>query len=124
MNLKAKPIFWWAALIAYAFFLFYTSSRPLPEGMPLPIHPLTDKAIHFGEYLLFALLSFKVFGHRSKCSLLLVITVSLAYAGFNEAYQIYVPQRNPSIYDMGANSAGIFLGALLQYRVLRIFRSR
>jgi VanZ family protein len=118
VSSTTKIIFWWAVLILYATFLFYSSSRPLPKDLPIITHPLTDKAIHFVEYLIFVLLAFKAIRGTNTRTFLVVITISLIFASFNEVYQISIPERNPSIYDMVANSAGIFLGALIRHRIL------
>lgn len=121
VNPKTKIIFWWAVLVIYALILFYISSRPLPEDLPISAYPLTDKAVHFVEYFLFVLLAFKAFHGTNKRTFLVAIFISLIYASFTEFYQTYIPERDPSIYDMGANSAGIFLGAFIRYRVLAVF---
>ncbi|MGQ9477830.1 MAG: VanZ family protein [Candidatus Bipolaricaulia bacterium] len=103
--------FWKAALVLYAAFIFWLSSRPLPEGLPLL--PQWDKLWHFLEYLLFGLLAWQAFLPQSRSGWTWAILLSLGYAGSDELHQLFVPMRTASLLDWLVDSLGIGSGLLL-----------
>ncbi len=106
--MKTRRLFWWAAFILYAVLIFYWSSRPIPEEAPLPRFPGSDKLMHWAEYLLFGLLAFKAFAPRTNTQLFAVLLISLSYAASDEVHHLFVPQREASMIDWGADALGAF----------------
>lgn len=115
-------LLWKAALVLYAGFIFWLSSRPIPEGLPL--FPQGDKLWHFLEYFLFGLLAWRAFLPQSKASWAWAIFLSLGYAGSDELHQLFVPARTASFLDWAVDSLGIAGGLLLGSRLWGLhFRS-
>ena len=101
--MKKKHVWWIAALIAYASFLFIMSSLTMSGGQPLLRFPEGDKVLHFLEFGLFYLLAWKAF-HRQRFAAAFLLTAF--YAGSDEFHQIFVFTREASILDWLADIAG------------------
>ena len=100
---------WIIVLIAYASLVFILSSMTMSGGQPLLRFPGGDKVLHFLEFGLFYLLSWKAFRvHRFIAAFLL----TALYAGSDEFHQIFVATREASILDWLADIAGGACGAL------------
>jgi VanZ family protein len=105
---RAARVLWWVLVLLYAAFMFWVSSIP-------PIQTGTrfaDKIFHFCEYFFFSLLLLKaitneIFRRIQRKELVSVILIGMAYAASDELHQAFVPGRTPSIFDWGADVAGI-----------------
>ena len=114
INRKAV---WIMALVAYASFVFVMSSMTMSGGQPLLRFPGGDKVLHFLEFGLFYLLSWKVFRkHRFVAAFLL----TAFYAGSDEFHQIFVVTREASILDWLADVTGAACSAVGIVLLLRI----
>ncbi len=108
---RVGRLFWKAALVLYAALIFWLSSRPLPEGLPL--FPQWDKLWHLLEYLLFGLLAWQALLPQSRSGWTWAILLSLGYAGSDELHQLFVPMRTASLLDWLVDSLGVASGLLL-----------
>ena len=101
--MRKEQLWWIAALIAYASFVFIMSSMTMSGGQPLLRFPGGDKVLHFLEFGLFYVLAWKAFcRHRIIAAFLL----TAFYAGSDEFHQIFVVTREASILDWLADIAG------------------
>ena len=101
--MNKRQITWIVALIVYASFVFIMSSMPMSGGQPLLRFPGGDKVLHFLEFGLFYLLSWKAFRRRRFIAAFLLTAF---YAGSDEFHQIFVATREASILDWLADIAG------------------
>jgi VanZ family protein len=98
---------WWVATAGYAALLFAVSVMPVAAG---PSVPYLDKAVHLGEYLLFAWLLVQALppialvGGRAWLS-------ATSYGVLMELMQAMVPWRSAEPMDAVANGLGAALGA-------------
>jgi VanZ family protein len=75
-----------------------------------------DKIYHFLEYLIFGILIFRAFpgllrSTRKRLGSLLLILLGLAFAGFDETVQYFVPSRDSSFSDWLADAVGMIAAA-------------
>ena len=115
MN-KRKAL-WRGLLIAYAAAIFAGSSLPMTNGTPLLPFPGGDKILHFGEFFLFGLLA--AAGALGKRPILTAFLLTAVYAGTDEFHQIFVPTREASIADWGADVAGAAFAMGTAFLLLR-----
>ncbi len=108
---------WGTALLLYGGVIFWLSSRPVPEGLPLFPFERGDLLWHFLEYLLFGFLLWKTFLPQERRGWALVLLVSLSYAGSDELHQLFIPTRMASFLDWGTDSLGIVVGLMLGHRL-------
>jgi VanZ family protein len=107
----------WSPLFAWIVLIFALSSIPdvTPGDMKLPAG--TDKAVHFIEYGILAILFLRGLSYDHKrLSPLLVIAAILTGAGvgyMDELYQSRVAGRDSSYFDLAADIAGVLTGSLL-----------
>ena len=111
MSLNVKR---WLPLAVWIVLIFGFSSIPGLTGNRVPLVRGTDKAVHFVEYAVFAMLFYRGLsygGVRIRWSLVIVVIISgTAVAGLDEMYQSYIPRRDSDIYDLAADSAGVVAG--------------
>ncbi len=98
----------WAFLaISQMSVIFYLSSLPGQELMPLPYN--TDKLIHA---FIYAILGFFLTGALPERRLLAII-IGMLYGITDEIHQSFVPMRSCSFYDWLADAIGIMLGSYI-----------
>ena len=95
----------WMALI------FYMSSIPdLPSNNVFLLDFIFKKTAHIIEYTVLFLLWFRALGNRNPLQALMF---SLAYAFTDEIHQLFVPGRTGRLRDVGIDSIGMIISALL-----------
>lgn len=104
-------------LTAWAFFIIYLLTAPMPElqGMGVTYY---DKFIHafmFGVLAYFVFAFFREF--RIKASFLAAVSFTLAalYSAFGEFAQAFAPGRDASELDFLAGAAGALLATIFLY---------
>ncbi len=108
----------WRWLLWGAFVAVWTTALLTTEPVhvaravlaPPVIFP-TAKLLHVAAYSLFAILSGWLF-IPGRLRWLLLVFMSLHAAG-TEFFQRYVPERGPSLWDVGIDHAGIAIGLLI-----------
>jgi len=75
-----------------------------------------DKIAHFGEYLIFALLTFNRRQKRYVMPLILLFAIA------DELHQKFIPGREVEISDLGFNFVGILCGWLIVEEKMKIFK--
>jgi len=114
MNRKTL---WRLLLLLYAGLIFALSSLPFRGGEPILPVPYGDKILHFAEFFLFGLLAAaSSFGRRP---LLTAFLLTALYAGTDEFHQIFVPSRDASFADWGADLGGAVFAVLVAVMFLR-----
>lgn len=103
--------FYWFPVFGWAFLIFSLSNIPA-EKLPSWEIPHVDKAIHFTEFGILAILLWRAFKNSlSQDSKLYAAGFSLIlaflYALFDEWHQRQVMGREPSLLDLFADTLGI-----------------
>jgi VanZ family protein len=103
--LKYLPVVSWMILI------FYISSIPdLPSNKIYVTDFIMKKTAHILEYTVLFLLWFRALGHKNPSKALLF---SVIYAFTDEIHQLFVPGRTGKLRDVGIDSIGMVISALL-----------
>ena len=110
-EIMSRRWIWRALLIGYAAAIFTVSSFPLTNGGPLLPVPYGDKILHFAEFFLFGLIA--AAGSLGRRPVLTALLLTGFYAGTDEFHQIFVPARDASIADWGADFVGAIFAALI-----------
>jgi VanZ family protein len=101
-------------LFAFCLFLFWQSSFPSLETLPL--FPHNDKIMHLLAYAFLAFLAArnlkreKPFFSRTKLKILAILFAGL-YGLSDEIHQAFVPARTASVWDFAADILGSIMGA-------------
>lgn len=103
-NVRRQRVLWAILLLFYAGAIFILSSFPLEAGEPLVPFPHGDKLLHFLEFFVFFVLSWKVMPTRRRLFSSLVLTA--VYAGSDEFHQFFIVTRAASLLDWLADLAG------------------
>ncbi|HER43935.1 MAG TPA: VanZ family protein, partial [Candidatus Eisenbacteria bacterium] len=107
----------WLPLIVWVIMIFSLSSIPGLSSEDIRLPRGYDKAVHFIEYTIFAMLYYRGLsygGVRIRWSIVIIVMMSgIAVAGLDEMYQSYIPRRDSSIFDLTMDSAGVITGTLL-----------
>ena len=114
---------YWTPLYIYAGLIFYLSSIPRP--IPEVEIPFFDKALHICEYAVFGLLASRAFKNSSRKAFfenfkILAILISIIYGISDEFHQVFVSERQFSVFDILADSIGGVLGAFVYGRYYSI----
>jgi len=93
----------------YCILIFYLSSR---SKINIPIHKANiDKILHFLEYAILGILSFRAFYNIRK-KLDLPIIFIIFYSISDELHQSFIPGRDASFYDALADILGGIFGII------------
>lgn len=105
----------WGPVVAWMAMIFVLSSQPTLPSAPYALLDLvTKKSAHFLEFAVLAGLCFRAFallrfGPAVGAATVWALVVSVAYAGFDELHQSYVPNRHPQVSDVLVDTAGVLL---------------
>ncbi len=108
---------YWLPVAAYAGLIAWVSHQPqLPGPTRWLLEVLGDKPLHAIEYSLLGGLCYRAFrqasGRRaSRVALGLAVLASAGYGATDELHQAFVPGREPSSWDILADTLGAALGA-------------
>ncbi len=121
MTLRKKYLkVTWSITGIWAFIVLILSTVPA-SAFPQTEISYMDKAFHFGEFIVLALLMTHAFKY-AKVSLaensLFTLILAGGYGILMELTQLYVPGRSASIYDIMADLAGVAVGVLIAKVVL------
>lgn len=111
-----KLIKYWLPVVIYAIIIFYFSSIP-GQDIP-PLFPYQDVVFHLIEYALFALLinrALKAYNPGiaySRRFLWFFVSV-IIYAVSDEFHQSFVPNRDPSLFDIAWDGIGACIANLI-----------
>ena len=87
------------------------------------VHLLIRKGAHFSVYLVLGILTsnaLRISGVPLKKQILYAFVISVLYAASDEFHQSFVPDRGPSIVDVGIDSAGATVGISLYQGIRKI----
>lgn len=102
------PVILWAVLI------FVSSSIPGNDFPEVDV-PMADKIVHFFIFFVFCVLTHRAVKHQNRFPLLArhhllsSVLLTVAYGVIDEAHQIFVPIRTPSLRDLLADGLGASL---------------
>ena len=107
-------------MAAYAAALIYYSGRP---GSPAIFEYVWDKALHAGAYAGLAILVIRALhGGLGRFRAGLALGAALAatvFGALEEVHQRFVPGRDSSLGDVGADAVGALLAVALAYLIHR-----
>lgn len=118
-NLYKSPFFkYWLPLITWAIIIIIISSIP-GETLPEIGTEFWDKLAHLFIYLIFSLLFIRALKNlpREINHLIIVYSLSLLFALFDELHQYFIPGRDVEMPDLLSNWLGIFIGPFI-FRIL------
>lgn len=125
-NYLGQWIWYSAPVILYAAVIFYFSSLPFPEEkLPdLLFKKLSDKFLHLVEYAVLGVLLYRLFRWAAgpsgaRLALVLAILAGSFYGMTDEFHQSFVPFRESSWLDWGADTIGIVIGSWVSHHLLQ-----
>jgi VanZ family protein len=100
--------------------IFFLSHQPSLDILP-PLFPMQDKVFHAAEYFL---LGISLLLNRDLCprgrEVLFVIAAGVLWGALDEIHQSFIPGRDCSLADFGADILGIALAMPLSGTLLRL----
>ena len=104
---------WWGPLVIYMLSIYAMSARPVPEVLS----SAPDKVMHLGAYFLMAILSVRAFAKgllepAGPGVLASGVALAVVYGASDEWHQSFVPGRDASLWDLGADAAGALLAGV------------
>ncbi|MDY0392049.1 MAG: VanZ family protein [Candidatus Bipolaricaulis sp.] len=104
----ARPV-----TLGYMGFLAYMSlGRAYPPALDRALATWGSTVFHFAGYALLAILFAWTLSRRGRHRPWLAIAAAFAYGGLLEVFQFLVPERVPSVLDLGVNLAGAVAGGV------------
>ena len=112
----------WSAFLGFTAFIYVTFTLPADQ-LPAYAFELNDKLVHFLDFFLLTLLSFRAFLYSTRPFFSSrgewkAVSFSLFYGAFLEGVQISVPTRHGDFRDWLAD----VLGTLAAYGIFKISR--
>lgn len=114
--------------ILWALLIFGLSSIPGPK-MPEFAFEIPDKVEHASVFFFLSLFVYRAFRYQqrypwlSTYSLLISLALTVVYGALDETHQIFVPGRDPDVFDFLADGTGAALFVALEH-ILRIWKAR
>ena len=113
--------------ILWALAIFVGSSIPSEDFPDLKIFSY-DKLLHFGAFLVLALLTYRALRHQTRfpglarSPLLYTIVLVAAYGALDEIHQSLVPGRRPDLADFFADTLGAVFAVFLAHLWMKFRR--
>lgn len=111
---------YWIIVVGYIYLIIFFSSISA-SAIPKFVQriPYFDKLFHFLLYAgLGFLLTLAMFNSREtedegKYIPFLAVITGIVISSFDESYQLYIPGRTSSVFDIAADLAGVLLGLII-----------
>lgn len=115
---------YWLPFYLYAVLIFFLSSISTPPSYPPFL--FGDKLLHLVEYAVFGYLAARAFKNSKNFVFkekfrLLAFLCGVIYGLSDEFHQLFVPNRQADIGDVGIDALGTLLGVALMNKVNNIF---
>ena len=118
----------WGPAVAVMAIIFAASATPGPD---LPSFGFWDVAAKKGGHLCGYALLAAAFLHAlaycreiSRAQFMAAVCLAVLYSASDEWHQSFTPGRTPSLYDVGIDTAGALIGAIVFYRARSSFARR
>lgn len=134
-----KRLVYWILVLVWCGMIYHVTSSPAAtssntssiikketKASPKSVHKMDfilRKSAHVTLFGVLALLLLFALGSQKGAPLLAWFLASL-YGATDEIHQIYVPDRTPSITDVGIDSIGALIALLLFLRVRKLVMNR
>lgn len=108
---------YWLPVVGYAGLIFYLSAQSRPPGPTLwLLRELGDKTVHALEYAILGILCYRAFRHAAgrraaRSALVLAVVAATGYGVTDEIHQVFVPMREPEVWDVVMDCLGSVIGA-------------
>lgn len=113
---KLITFLYWLPALAWMWVIFHFSAVP-GEELPAPATASPDYITHGAEYFVLAFLLFLALQRSIRWTFIISFAVTLGwcllYGLGNELYQLYVPSRGFSMWDVLADGVGVVILFLL-----------
>ena len=112
--LKSPFVRYQLPVILWALLIFISSSIPGDDFPEINV-PMADKIVHFFIFFVFCALTHRAVKHQTRFPffarhhLLASVLLTVVYGMIDEAHQIFVPIRSPSVRDLLADALGASL---------------
>ncbi len=107
-DIKVSPKFWRYLFILYSAIILIISIIPTSSAVGG-----YDKLKHFLAFFLFVIL----LRYSWKINFLVSIIITVAFGGFIELIQAFIPYRSCDILDLAADGVGGVLGSFLMLHI-------
>ncbi len=116
-SFLSLTFFYWAPVCVWAGVIFYLSNLPA-DDLPSWEIPYLDKGVHAVEFGILAFLFLRgavatFLGQTMRFQCLLTVMAVFFYALLDEYHQSFVLGRVTDVYDLVADSIGIFFALFL-----------
>lgn len=89
--------------------------------------PVIRKLAHFSEYTVGGILFYSLFStydYTKKQRSIISLLLGIWYASFDEIHQLFIPNRNGSIIDVGIDTLGIIFGIMFIRLIFRLYNKK
>ena len=100
-------------LFGFYSILILTISGISGTELPNILFPNGDKLFHFIEYSVLGILAVKSIQNPNWLKLPLILVFGILFAGLDEYWQSFIPNRCSSIYDFLFDVLGVGFGSML-----------
>ena len=105
----------------YLFLILIGSSIP-SKSVPSVIALTWDKLFHVIEYFFFGILGYRAYKDRYKYITVIISMFGIVFGCVDEIWQSFIPGRQPSYYDVMADSIGVTLGVITIHMIEKQFK--
>ena len=95
----------------YLFLILIGSSIP-GKSVPTVFSLTWDKLLHVIEYFFLGILGYRAYENKYKYITIVISMFGILFGCIDEIWQLFIPGRNPSYYDVIADSIGVILGVI------------
>ena len=95
----------------YLFLILIGSSIP-GKSVPTVFSLTWDKLLHVIEYFFLGILGYRAYENKYKYITIVISMFGIVFGCIDEIWQLFIPGRNPSYYDVIADGIGVILGVI------------
>ena len=95
----------------YLFLILIGSSIP-GKSVPTVFSLTWDKLLHVIEYFFLGILGYRAYEDSYKYITIVISTFGIVFGCIDEIWQLFIPGRNSSYYDVIADGIGVILGVI------------
>lgn len=105
----------------YLFLILIGSSIP-SKSVPTFFAFTWDKLLHVIEYFFLGVLGYRAYENKYKYITIMISMFGIIFGCIDEIFQSFIPGRNPSYYDVIADSIGVILGVITIRMIKKSFK--
>ena len=105
----------------YLFLIFIGSSIP-GKSVPTVFALTWDKLLHVIEYFFLGILGYRAYENKYIYITIVISIFGIVFGCIDEIWQSFIPGRQPSYYDVMADSIGVTLGVITLRMIEKQFK--